>query len=60
MIERSHTQISIRRQCTLLGLNRSSLYCPPAQETEENLWLMRLIRQPVAFSVELSERTGGG
>ena len=45
MIERSHTQISIRRQCALLGLNRSSLYYLPAEETEENLRLMRLIDQ---------------
>ena len=43
MIERSHPRISIRRQCALLGLNRSSLYYLPAQETEENLRLMRLI-----------------
>lgn len=45
MIERSNPQISIRRQCTLLGLNRASLYYPPIQETEENLLLMRLIDQ---------------
>jgi putative transposase len=45
MIERSHPQISIRRQCILVGLNRSSLYYPPTQETEENLLLMRLIDQ---------------
>lgn len=41
MIERSHPQVSIRRQCGLLGLNRSSRYYPPARETEENLRLMR-------------------
>lgn len=45
MIERSNPQIGIRRQCTLLGLNRASLYYPPIQETEENLLLMRLIDQ---------------
>jgi putative transposase len=45
MIEHSHPQISVRRQCTLVGLNRSSLYYPPTQETEENLLLMRLIDQ---------------
>ena len=45
MIERSHPRISIRRQCVLLRLNRSSLDYPPTQETEENLWLMRLIDQ---------------
>lgn len=45
MIERSHPRISIRRQCVLLRLNRSSLYYPPTQETAENLRLMRLIDQ---------------
>jgi putative transposase len=45
MIERSNPQISVRRQCTLVGLNRSSLYYPLTQETEENLLVMRLIDQ---------------
>ena len=35
--------MSVRRQCELLGLNRSTLYYQPARETEENLRLMRLI-----------------
>jgi putative transposase len=35
--------MSVRRQCELLGLNRSSLYYAPAGETPENLRLMRLI-----------------
>jgi putative transposase len=33
----------VRRQCELLGVNRSSLYCEPAGETPENLRLMGLI-----------------
>ena len=33
----------MRRQCALLGLNRSSWYYEPAAEAEENLRLMRLI-----------------
>ena len=33
----------MRRQCELLGLNRSSLYHQPAGETSEDLRLMRLI-----------------
>jgi putative transposase len=33
----------VRRQCELLGLNRSTLYYQPAQETEANLRLMRCI-----------------
>jgi putative transposase len=35
--------LSVRRQCELLGLNRSSLYDEPAGETADNLRLMRLI-----------------
>jgi putative transposase len=35
----------VRRQCELLGLNRSSLYYPAVPETAENLRLMRLIDQ---------------
>jgi putative transposase len=45
LIELSHPQLSVRRQCELLGLNRSTLYYEPAQETPENLRLMRLIDQ---------------
>jgi putative transposase len=33
----------VRRQCELLGLNRSSLYYQPAAESQENVRLMRLI-----------------
>jgi len=33
----------VRRQCELLGLNRSSLYYEPAAETQESLRLMRLL-----------------
>ncbi len=52
-----HPQISIRRQCKLLGLNRSSFYygtkgqannelnAEPAKETNENLMFMKLIDQ---------------
>ena len=35
--------MSVRRQCALLGLSRSSLYYEPAAETTENLRLMRLL-----------------
>ena len=43
MIESSHAAISIRRQCDLIGLNRSTLYYHPAGESPLNLELMRLI-----------------
>jgi putative transposase len=43
MIDRDHAEISIRRQCELLGLNRATFYYQPASETPENLMLMALI-----------------
>jgi putative transposase len=45
LIEADHPQLSVRRQCQLLGLNRSSLYYEPVAETAENLRLMGLIDQ---------------
>jgi putative transposase len=45
LIEPSNGHLSIRRQCELLDLNRSSYYLCPATESEENLRLMRLIDQ---------------
>ena len=36
-------QLSISRQCRLLGLHRSGLYYKPCAETEENLAIMRLL-----------------
>jgi len=67
LIEVGHAQLSVRRQCELLGLNRSTLYYQPAAETQENLALMRLIdeeytRHPFKGSRKialwLSEQTG--
>ena len=43
LIESDHPQLSVRRQCELLGLSRSSLYYQPAPETVDNLRLMRLL-----------------
>ena len=43
MIENHHPDISIRRQCALIGLNRSTFYSEPGGETALNLQLMRLI-----------------
>ena len=43
MIEPNHPDLSIRRQCELIDLNRASYYYQPAQESELNLKLMRLI-----------------
>lgn len=43
MVDPQDGVFSIRRQCELLGLNRSSLYYQPMGENEENLGLMRLL-----------------
>ena len=43
MIEPKHAWLSVRRQCELLGLNRSTLYYEAAAETAANLALMRRI-----------------
>ncbi len=45
LIEPSNCHLSIRRQCELLEINRSSYYLEPATESAENLRLMRLIDQ---------------
>lgn len=42
-MDREHGEISIRRQCELLGVNRAGLYYQPLGESEENLLLMRLL-----------------
>ena len=43
LIDPAHTQISVRRQCELIGLNRSTYYMKPAGESPFNLMLMELI-----------------
>ncbi len=43
MIDVNHPQISLRRQCELINLNRSSYYLSPAGETAFNLELMLVI-----------------
>jgi putative transposase len=43
MIEPNHPQLSIRRQCDLIGLNRSTFYWQPDSESPLNLALMQLI-----------------
>jgi putative transposase len=43
MIELYHPQLSVRRQCELVGLNRSGVYYQPACASLENLHLMRLM-----------------
>jgi putative transposase len=47
MLEPAHPDLSLRRQCELLGLNRSTWYYQPrpegTRESADNLQLMRLI-----------------
>lgn len=43
MTDRDDEALSLRRQCELLGIARSSLYYEPATETPTNLRLMRLL-----------------
>jgi putative transposase len=43
LVDPKNGQLSICRQCELLGLSRSTYYLPPATESEENLRLMRRI-----------------
>lgn len=43
MIEAGYSELSIRRQCDLLGIQRSGYYYQPRPESEYNLDLMRLM-----------------
>ena len=42
-MDRDDPEISVRRQCELLGVNRSGLYYQPRGESEESLLFMRLM-----------------
>jgi putative transposase len=56
MIERTHQTLSIRSQCRLLSISRSSFYYEPQGETGMNLDLMRLIRCPAGECNAIAER----
>jgi putative transposase len=43
LVDRDDREISVRRQCELVGVNRSGLYYEPRGESQESLLLMRLI-----------------
>jgi putative transposase len=60
LVDRDDGEISIRRQCELLGVHRSGLYYQPLGESEESLMLMRLMdeeytRHPFYGSRRLKE-----
>jgi putative transposase len=46
LIEPGHSQVSLRRQCALLGLSRWSLDYQPGSVHVENLQLMRWLDEP--------------
>jgi putative transposase len=63
LVDRDHAELSVRRQCELLGVNRSGLYYEPVGESEENLRLMRLLdeqytRTPFYGSRRMAEWLG--
>ena len=41
MVDREHPTLPVARQCALLGVSRSSLYCRPKGDSKEDLSLMR-------------------
>jgi len=41
LVERDHQELSVSRQCGLLGISRGSVYYQPKGESAENLALMR-------------------
>lgn len=43
MIERNNSELSIKKQCEMLSIQRSGLYYKPCEESALNLELMRLI-----------------
>jgi len=43
MIDKSNNDLSIKGQCELLGISRSSFYYKPVPESEENLAIMRYL-----------------
>ena len=40
MVDREHPKLPIVRQCSLLGVTRSSIYYRPKMASEEDLFLM--------------------
>jgi putative transposase len=45
-VDPHHQQISVRRQCQLLGVNRAGLCYQPVHEHKDNLHLMRWLDEP--------------
>ena len=43
MVDRRHPDLSVVRQCSLLGISRSSVYYQLAEVSQEDLELVRLM-----------------
>src|SRR5438876_177469 len=55
-LDRDHSKLSIRRQCTLLGVARSSIYRPPRPANDDDVLTMRLSNtMDVSFCVSALE-----
>ncbi len=54
LVERQCAELSVRRQCKLLGVSRTAVYYEPVGESAENMELMRLMDQ-----IHLDEPTFG-
>lgn len=64
LLDERDSQYSLRQQCGLLGINRSSLHYEPTGEREENLLLMRLLdeqytRAPYYGVLKMTEHLRG-
>lgn len=56
MIERSHTEFSLRRQCWLLSVSRAGLSYPPAPVNDQTLTLMRRLDEWYGEHPDLGHR----
>lgn len=56
MVEKGHPRLSVRAQCELLELSRSSLYYQPAEVSTEQLSLMRRIDEMYTAHPHLGSR----
>ena len=43
MVDKNYTDLSVVKQCRILGIHRSGLYYQPRPESEENLRIMRML-----------------
>lgn len=48
-MKQDHPDVSVRRQCTLLSLTRSTFYYQPRGESAENLRFMEIIHCPAGL-----------